>query len=50
VFKTQFVTHEAVTINYQRYFVNDDVHPVYPNEWVAKPDVNLFAIAATMWW
>jgi hypothetical protein len=50
VFKTQFVTHEAVTINYQRYFVNDDVHPVYPNEWVAKPDVNLVAIAGTMWW
>jgi hypothetical protein len=50
VFKTAFVTHEAVTINYQRYFVNSAVHPVYPNEWVAKPDLNLFAIAATMWW
>ena len=50
VFKTQFVTHEAVTISYQRYFVNSAVHPAYPNAWVAKPDLNLFAIAATMWW
>jgi hypothetical protein len=50
VFKTAFLTHEAVTINYQRYFLNDASYSVYPNEWVAKPDANLFAIAATMWW
>jgi hypothetical protein len=50
VFKTAFLTHEAVTINYQRFFLNDASYSVYPNEWVAKPDANLFAIAATMWW
>jgi hypothetical protein len=50
VFKTQFVTHEAITFSYQRYFVGSAVHPAYPYEWVAKPDLNLFAIAATMWW
>jgi hypothetical protein len=50
VFKTQFVTHEAVTINYQRYFVGDNAYAGYPYTWVAKPDLNLFAIAATMWW
>lgn len=50
VFKTQFITHEAIVVNYQRYFVGSEAYAVYPNAWVAQPDLNLLAIAATMWW
>jgi hypothetical protein len=50
VFKTQFVTHEAITLSYQRYFVGSAARAGYPNAWVARPDLNLVALAATMWW
>ena len=50
VFKTAFLTHEAITINYQRFILGSAAYAGYPYEWVAKADENLFAIAATMWW
>jgi hypothetical protein len=50
VFRTQFVTHEAVTIQYQHYFLGSGAYPNYPYEWVRKSDANTFYIAGTMWW
>jgi hypothetical protein len=50
VFRTQFVTHEAVTLQFQRYVLGDAAYPVYPYEWVPKADTYVFSIAGTMWW
>ena len=50
VFKTAFVTHEAVTVQYQRYILGDQAYAIYPNQWMPKADANLFAVSATMWW
>lgn len=50
VFRTAFVTHEAVTVMYQHYFMGNGVYPVYPYEWVAKPDADVVSISGTMWW
>lgn len=50
VFKTAFVTHEAITVQYQRYFLGDNAFPIYPFQWVPKADANLVAVSATMWW
>lgn len=50
VFKTAFVTHEAITVMYQHYFLGSAAYPVFPYEWVAKADPDLLAISGTMWW
>ena len=50
VIKTAFVTHEAITFQYQRYILSSQAYPIYPNQWVPKADANLFAVSATMWW
>lgn len=50
VFRTAFVTHEAITVMYQRYFLGEAAYAVYPYQWVPKADANVFSIAGTMWW
>jgi len=50
VLKTAFLTHEAITFQYQRYILGKQAYAIYPNQWLPKADQNLFAIAATMWW
>jgi hypothetical protein len=50
IFRTAFVTHESVTLEYQRYFLGSNAFSSYPYEWVPKADANLVAIYATMWW
>ena len=50
VFKTAFVTHEAITVMYQHYFLGSEAYPVFPYEWVAKADPDVLAISGTMWW
>jgi len=50
VIKTAFVTHEAITFQYQRYFLSSEAYAIYPNQWIPKADPNLFAVSATMWW
>jgi len=50
VFKTAFVTHETITVQYSRYFLGSNAWATYPYEWAFKADPNLFSIAATMWW
>jgi hypothetical protein len=50
VFRTQFVTHEAVTVMYQHYFLGSAAYPIYPYQWVPKADADLVSIAGTMWW
>jgi len=50
VIKTAFITHEAITFQYQRYILGQQAYAIYPNQWLPKADPNLFAVAATMWW
>jgi hypothetical protein len=48
--RTQFVTHEAVTIGYAHYFLGEAASPPYPFEWLPKADSDLVSLSATMWW
>jgi hypothetical protein len=61
IFRTEFVTHEQVTVQYQYYgygswYDNPTTTLPYPygqagNLWVPlKPDKHTFTIAASMWW
>ena len=50
IIKTQFVTHEAVVLEYQHYFLGAKAYPSYPNEWLPVADADLLAISASMWW
>jgi hypothetical protein len=50
VFRTAFVTHEAITVMYQRYFLGESAESVYPYQWLPKADANVFSVAGTMWW
>jgi hypothetical protein len=50
VFRTAFVTHEAVTVMYQHYFLGTAAYPVYPYQWVPKADADLVSVSGTMWW
>ena len=50
IFKTAFVTHESVTLEYQHYFLGKNAFSSYPYEWVPKADANLISVYATMWW
>ena len=50
IIRTAFVTHESVTLEYQRYFLGSAAYPSYPYEFVQQADANLIAIYATMWW
>jgi hypothetical protein len=50
VFKTEFVTHETITLLYAHYFLGRAAYPTFPYEWVAKSDDNAVSLAATLWW
>ena len=50
IFRTAFVTHESVTLQYSHYFLGSQAYASYPYEWVPQADANLVAIYATMWW
>jgi hypothetical protein len=50
VFRTAFVTHETISIVYQRYFLGESVYPPFPYEWLPKADANVLAASATLWW
>jgi len=50
IFRTQFVTHETVQLQYSHYFLGDASYPAYPYAWVAKADANLVGLFASMWW
>lgn len=58
IFRTEFVTHEQVIIQYQYYKNNSAVqlpHPFNDNYDPApwgneKPDTHAFTVAASMWW
>ncbi|MES1172324.1 MAG: hypothetical protein ABUL77_03720, partial [Bacteroidota bacterium] len=50
VFKTEFLTHETITLLYSHYFLGDAAYPAFPYEWVAKSDANAVSLAATLWW
>ena len=50
VFKTEFLTHETITLLYAHYFLGRAAYPSFPYEWVAKADADAFSLAATLWW
>jgi hypothetical protein len=50
VFKTEFVTHETITLLYSHYFLGNAAYPTFPYEWVAKSDADALSLAATLWW
>jgi hypothetical protein len=50
VFRTAFVTHEAITLMYQHYFLGEAAYPIFPYQWLPKADSNVLSIAGTMWW
>ena len=49
IFRTEYVTHEQVVVQYSHYFNNKNVTPGYPNQALA-PDENVVAVTASMWW
>jgi hypothetical protein len=59
IFRSNFVTHEEITIQYSKYTYGDHVYPQPPNgpgpatppaTTAQRPDENVFGIKATMWW
>jgi hypothetical protein len=49
IFRSEFVTHEQIIIQYTRYFYGDNVAPAWPN--IGRdPDEDVLAISAIMWW
>ena len=50
LFRTQFVTHETVQLQYAHYWLGNAAYPPYPYEWVAKSDANMVGLFASMWW
>jgi hypothetical protein len=50
IIKTQFITHEAVVLEYQHYFLGKAAYASYPYEWLPVADADLLAISASMWW
>jgi hypothetical protein len=50
VLKTEFVTHETVTLLYSHYFLGPAAYPSYPLNWVARADADAVQLAATLWW
>jgi hypothetical protein len=62
MFRSKYLSHEEITMQYSHYFFGSDVLPQPPNgpaasfangtsQWpVYAPDPNVFGIKATMWW
>ena len=50
LFRTQFVTHEQIQLQYAHYWLGDAAYPPYPYEWVARADANMVGVFASMWW
>lgn len=50
VFRTEFLTHETISLMYGHYFLGKAAYPAFPYEWVAKADADAFSLAATLWW
>ena len=49
IFRTEFVTHEQVILQYSHYIDGANVTPSWPSE-PLTPDKDAFMIAAVMWW
>ncbi len=49
MFRTHFVTHEEITLQYSKYAFGANVKAQAPNL-ETPPDQNVFGIKATMWW
>ena len=50
LFRTQFVTHEQIQLQYAHYWLGNAAYPPYPYEWVARSDANMVGLFASMWW
>jgi hypothetical protein len=49
MFRTRFLTHEEITLQYSKYTYGANVKAQAPNL-QAPPDQNVLGIKATMWW
>lgn len=49
MFRTHFLTHEEITLQYSKYTYGTNVKAQAPNR-EAPPDQNVLGIKATMWW
>ena len=59
VFRSAFITHEEITVQYSKYTYGTHVYPQPPNgpdpgsaptATAQRPDENVFGVKATMWW
>jgi len=51
VFRSEFVTHETITLRYARYFLGKAAYPSeYRFQWVPQADANAVELSAAMWW
>ena len=50
ILRTAFVSHEAITFQYSRYFLGSEVTPGFPYNALPKADSDVFMISASMWW
>ena len=50
LFRTQFVTHEQIQLQYAHYWLGNAAYPPYPYEWVARSDAHMVGVFASMWW
>jgi hypothetical protein len=54
--RTDFITHEEIVFQYNRYFLGSNVKLNYPFDELAmtdptvRADKNVFTLMATMWW
>ncbi|MDX2022260.1 MAG: hypothetical protein SF187_18635 [Deltaproteobacteria bacterium] len=49
-FRTQFLAHERITVQYSRYFLGSKAYPAFPYETSNAADPDVFMIVASMWW
>ena len=54
--RTDFITHEEIVLQYNRYFLGSNVKLNYPFDELAmtdptvRADKDVFTLMATMWW
>jgi hypothetical protein len=51
IFKSNWNSHEQVTLSYTRWFYGDRTHSEFPDEWTRRQlDNEMFALSFGMWW
>jgi hypothetical protein len=50
IFRTAFVTHETVTLQYSRYVLGSEAYPAFPYDAQSRADANVIQLVGSMWW